>query len=429
MPKKIGFGAVLALVFGSQIGSGIFVLPALLAPFGWFGIYGWCFAGLGAMSLAFVFAELCSRLPKTGGPHVYIKQVFGSDVAFFVGWTYWLVSWISSAVLVVMTFACLRPFGVDTPSTFQYLMAEICLLTVLAFINCKSVELSGRIEFVLTLMKVVPFIIVPLLLFKDFNVANICMSSEHSSVSILDTLIIVTGLSFWGFIGVECATTPAGAVENPSKTIPRAIIFGTFCVILVYFINNLAIMGCVPGHILEKSSTPFVDAIDIVFGKNCSLIIAAITSIVCIGTLNAWILTSAQISLGLAQDELFPKFFAKKNKANAPYISVLICCFGMIPILLITKNDNLSQQITLIIDFSVKTFLFVYLACCLAFLKLILREKNIKKIILGIFSSVFCIIMILESSLESLVIASLFTFSGIFFYPFIKKNKIVSKKT
>lgn len=73
MSNKIGFWSVFAMVTGSQIGTGVFMLPASLAPYGGFSLLGWIISGCGAIALALVFGKLCSYYPKTGGPHVYIK--------------------------------------------------------------------------------------------------------------------------------------------------------------------------------------------------------------------------------------------------------------------------------------------------------------------------------------------------------------------
>lgn len=421
LPKKLGLYAVLAIVFGSQLGSGIFVLPSTLAIYGIFGIYGWFFAGIGAILLAMVFSHLCSTFPYTGGPHSYIKETFGNIPAFFIGWAYWLVSWISNTVVVIASIAYLIPLLGGISQTAE-LTLEITLLLIIMWLNCKSVVLSGKVELVLTTIKFIPFIIVPAIIIWNFDASNIAMAPEIQKLSYSKISAIVTVLCFWGFIGVECATTPADSVENPSKTIPRAIVFGTSAVALIYLINNIAIMGVIPAEKLAVSSAPFVDALKNVAGEKISLILSLIASIVCIGTLNAWVLTSAQISLGLAQDGLFPKFFAKKNSNGSPYIGVIICCVGMIPILILTKNENLSKQISYIIDFSVLTFVMVYFACCLASLKLSLQKKQIIKSILGVAALLFCLFIILDASKEALWISSSFFISGVSLIPFIKKN-------
>lgn len=424
--KKMGFYAVLAIVFGSQIGSGIFMLPSTLAPYGMFGIYGWFFAGIGAILLATVFSGLCSKFPNTGGPHSYVKETFGNIPAFFVGWAYWLISWVSSAVVVISSVAYLLPFFGEI-SQLAELVLEIALLLVIMFLNCRSVELSGNVELILTIMKFIPFIIVPAVIIWHFDASNIEISPEFENMSCLKLSSIVAVLCFWGFIGVECATTPAEAVETPSKTIPKAIVLGTCAVAVIYLINSVAVMGVIPSEKLAASNAPFVDAIKSVAGTNVSLVLSLIASVVCVGTLNAWVLTSAQISLGLAQDGFFPKFFAKKNSTGAPYISVIICCVGMIPILVLTKDENLSKQISYIINFSVLSFVMVYAVCCLAYLKISFKEKNIIRTIIGSAALYFCIFLLLDASLKELLIASLFFVSGLFVLPSIKNFGFSSK--
>ena len=200
--NKIGFWSVLALVFGSQIGSGIFMLPSTLASYGAFGIYGWCFAGTGAMLLAMVFAELCSKFPHTGGPHTYIREEFGDTASFFVGWAYWLVSWASTSVVVISSIAYLNPLlGHNSPAID--LILEMTLLLSIVCVNCKSVELSGKLEIVLMALKLVPFVIVPAFLIGNFDSANIVMSSEYTQLPPMKIAVMVTVLCFWGFIGVE----------------------------------------------------------------------------------------------------------------------------------------------------------------------------------------------------------------------------------
>lgn len=422
MSRKIGFWAMLSIVFGSQIGAGILVLPSQLAPFGIFGICGWGIAGLVAMMLAFVFSKLCSKFPFTGGPYVYVQQVFGNIPAFFTGWAYWLASMVSNIVLVITAVQCLKPFLRDAP---VYFILEIMLIFVLMFINCKSVQLSGNVEKALTLLKFIPFCIVPLIVCTKFDISIIQLAPKYAEISPIRLLISVVTISFFCFIGVECATAPAGSVENPSRTIPKAIMIGTFCVALVYFINNLAIMGVIPGNELAESSAPFVEAIEKVCGRNVSQLISVITSIVIIGTLNAWILTSSQILLGLSEDGFMPKYLSKKNVNGSPYISVIVNCIVMIPILMLTKIGSLTEQIMAIIDFSVITFLYVYIISSLAFVRII--EKQRKLLILGIITLFSCCLIVFESPWQAVLSSAVMVACGIFILPFVDIKK--SKKT
>jgi APA family basic amino acid/polyamine antiporter len=420
MSKKMGFVSVLSLVFGSQIGSGIFVLPATLAPFGIFGVYAWALAGIGAILLAFVFAGLCSNLPKTGGPHVYVQQVFGKKIGFFVGWAYWLVSWISTSVVFIAAIAALSVFFEKDSSPYVYLLLEIALLSVVTAINCRSVNFAGKVESFLAALKFIPFVIVPVMLFGSFDIKNISMSEEYADFSAIKLMIMVTMTSFWGFIGVESATAPAGIVENPSKTIPKAIIIGTLGVTIIYVISSLSVMGVVPSSMLATSKSPYVDAINLVLGENLSKIVSLVTFIIMVGTANAWTLSAAQVSLGLAEDKLLPSFFAKTNKNSAPYISILVSSLGMIPILILSINPNISSQISDIIDFSVGVFLMIYATCCLAFIKINMKKKNTINAVIGGAAFLFCLLVIANSSIQSTMVSLLFIATGVFMLPFAK---------
>lgn len=414
MSRKIGFWSVFALVTGSQIGSGVFMLPSHLAPYGIWGLMGWVTSGLGALALALVFAKLCSWFPRTGGPHVYVNKAFGPFFSFFTGWTYWVISWVSTPVVIVASVGYLTPLIGVHSSSFN-LALEIGLIFVITLLNFRGVKAAGHAEFFLTILKIIPLIVMPCAAFFMFRSDYFTSELSTASNSISSSLSAATLLTLWAFIGVESATTPAGSVENPSKTIPRAIVFGTICVAILYFLNNLGIMGVVPGSELMNSPAPYVAAAQRIFGGNWHLIISVIASIVCIGTLNAWVLASGQISFGLAQDGFLPEIFAKKNKKEAPFWSLLISFLGIVPLLVLTSQENLSRQLNLILDFSVTAFLFVYLICCFAFFKLLPhhQKRSFFAYGYGVIAFLFCAWVLYETPLKTLLISGGFTATGV----------------
>lgn len=432
-PRKIGFWSVFALVIGSQIGSGVFMSPTTLAPYGMYSIAGWLLSGCGAVALALVFAQLCAWLPKTGGPHVYVQQAFGHCAAFFTGWTYWVISWISTTVVIIASIGYLTPLmGIQSPLVNTSL--EIFLLIAVTALNFRGISAAGHIEFLLTLLKIIPLCIIPLIALFYFDIHNFTVASTVTTLSLSQILSRVTLLTLWGFIGLESATAPAGSVENPSKTIPLAIVTGTICVALVYVLNSLALMGIIPGAQLINSPAPYADASQIIFGGNWHLMISAIASIICIGTLNAWILTSSQIALGLSQDRLVPAFFGYKNKHDAPYWGLIMSCVGIIPLLILTADKSIASQVLTIIDFSVTAFLFVYIVCSCAFFKILLQKKDTftrRTLILlatyGCIALIFCGWVIYETPVNIILTASLFTLSGVPLYLlFHRKQKRVT---
>lgn len=423
--KKIGFWEVLALVLGAQVGSGILILPTELAPFGLYTVIGCSIACLGAMSLAFVFSDLCNRFPKTGGPAVYVNEAFGRTASFFTGWTYWLVSWISTSIVVIACAGYLSPF-IGKFGNDAYIIAELIILVAVTVINCISVELSGKLELALTVLKFIPLIIIPLFAIPKFNVLNFSLAPEFHSVCPVSIISSCTLIAFWGFIGVECATAPAGAVKNPKKNIPLAIVCGTICAAILYAANCIGIMGAIPNEILARSNAPFIDfAASTYLGHTAKVIISVIGFIICLGTLNAWTLASGQIALGMATDSLLPNCFKITNKRKSPIFNIIVSSIGIAIILFLTRQNNIAKQLKDIIDFSVISFLFIYLTSSVSYMKLFGKRNNKIKNTLGVFACCFCTYVVACSSCYAIIIASMFTLSGLLLYPWLKKQKNV----
>ena len=424
--NKIGFWPVFAIVTGSQIGTGIFMLPAVLAPFGYYSIIGLFIASIGAISLACVFASLCALYPKTGGPHAYVKEAFGDHLAFLTGWTYWIISWVSSTVVIIATISYLKPMMPGYKNEF-YLLLEIMLVILITYINLRGVHAAGTVEFVLTLLKFIPLIIVPLLAMWQFDYSNCIISNDYASASPILLLSKVTVLALWCFIGLESATTTAGSVKNPQVTIPLAVIAGTLTLTIVYILNNLSIIGLIDAAQLRVSEVPYVDAAQKIFGGNWHMAVSLILAVVCIGTLNAWTLISGQIALGLAHENYFPSIFSKTNKNGAPYCGLIVAAIGMIIILLVTFNANIVDQLVNIIDISVITFLYVYLICSISYLVIYrkVKETSIMKLVFAIFSILFCLWVVFNNPLIENLVAILFILLGLpMYWWYRKRNKL-----
>lgn len=423
--KKIGFWSVVSIVVGSQIGSGIFLLPSSLAAFGGVGVASWMVSGFGAILLALVFSELCKAYPKTGGPHVYVNQAFGRRLSFFVAWTYWVISWLSSPAVILAAvgyISSLFPNGLTPASVF---IVEITIIASFMLLNLGGVGASGKVELVLTVLKLVPVFVLPLLCLPFVNNANFepFNATDTSTFTALSSAALLT---FWGFIGVETATTPAGSVNNAKKTIPLAITTGTIFVLLTYLLCNYAIMGVIPPEVLKVSKAPFTDAAKAVLGGNFHYLVSIAGAVVCLGTLNAWILTSGQIALGAADDKLFPKFLGRQNKNNAPYVAIVISTLGMLPFFVFAIFDqNLVGQFTKIIDASVTLFVVVYAICVFSFLKIFYKsgEMGLYHILLGTISLLFCGWILLSSEMLSVIISAIVILSGMPVYYFVKDTK------
>lgn len=419
---KIGFWSVVSIVLSSQIGSGIFMLPSSLAFYGSIGLASWLISGTGAILLALVFADLCRIFPKTGGPHVFVQPVFKHKWGFLTAWSYWIISWASSSLVVVAAVGYLGAAFGGFSQTFS-LILEVMLVLMLMGLNLRGVRSSTQAEFIFTVLKIVPLIVLPLACLPHFQMQNL-KPFNLSDLPTHQALAATVLLTFWGFIGIECATTPAGSVESPQKTIPRALVFGTIAVALIYLINCVCVMGVMAPQHLQLSQAPYADVARIVFGGQWHVAIALMAFVVCMGTLNAWILTSGQIALGAAQDQLFPKIFSKVNRQQAPTWAVIISSLSMIPLLFLTMEDTLVAQLTKIIDASVTAFLFIYTLCILSYVVLCFQQKfKLYKKIVGLLALLFCGWTIYASHIQMIIWAVVMFASGIPVYHLLFRQK------
>ncbi|MBI3508133.1 MAG: amino acid permease [Chlamydiia bacterium] len=418
--KKLSFRALVSLVIGSQIGSGVFLLPASLAILGPISLFGWLISGVGAILLALVFSQLSLRLPQSGGPHVYMERAFGKTAAFYTAWTYWVVSWMSSIAVILAAVGYLSSM-ISIASPAMMLLAEILIITTISLINMRGAGVAGSLELFLTILKCLPLIVIPIAGLFYLRPEYFAWTASTNTLQSLNTASLMT---FWGFIGLESATVTAGIIENPSKAIPRAVIMGTIAVAAIYFLNSIGIMGIIDPQILAHSSAPYVDAAHALFGLGWHTVIACIAFIVCIGTLNAWVLTSGQMAKEAGTAGLFPSIFGKTNRFGAPYVSLSIALCCTLPLLCLTLTPNILHQLNEIIDISVTIFLFVYLGCSCAFLKILSQEKgSLFYRCIGWLAVAFCVWALSYITLKHLAIGALFLASGLPIYLWQERKK------
>jgi len=355
-----------ALVMGNMIGSGVFLLPASLAPFGGIGLIGWFFSAAGAVLLALVFARLSRLNPTAGGPYAYTRQAFGDLPGFLVAWGYWISSWCTNAALAVACVGYLDPFipGLvrHPPSAAALAVGMVWLLTG---VNAQGVRTAGRVQVLTTALKVLPLALVGIggLFFLD---------PSHFAVAQTAPRVIAAGvtatatLTLWAFLGLECATIPAGTIRDPARTIPRATITGTLLAAALYIISTVGVIGLLDPAVLGQTSAPFAEAARALAGDRAALVVAFGAAISCFGALNGWILIVGQLPMAVAQDGLFPRAFSSLSSRGTPVTGMVIA--GVLTTTLIGMNytRSLVDLFTFIILLATLSTLVPYAFCSLA---------------------------------------------------------------
>ena len=375
-PQKIGLITATSLVVGNMIGVGIFVLPAVLSNYGSVSLVGWLLTAAGALILAKIFSNLSKIVvSKSGGPYVYSKTGFGEFTGFLVAWGYWISCWISNGAIAIAIIGA-ASFFVPELAANSALSASLALILIWFFtwINSLGIKESGRVQLITTILKILPliFIIVFGVFFFDVNNLpkfNLTGESDFSAISAVATLTL------YAFLGIECATIPAGNIKNPEKTIPKATMFGTIIVTILYILGTLILFGILPIEVLQKSPAPFAEAAKIMGGEYGGYFVAVGVIISGLGVLNGWILITGQISLATAKDNLFPEFFKRENKKGAPVTGFVIGAVLSSLVMLLNYTEGLVDQFKFIVQLTVLVALIPYLFSSAAYALIIIEKK------------------------------------------------------
>lgn len=366
--KRLGFWSCWSLTVGIMIGSGVFLLPAVLAPYGLLSFAGWLLTGGGSILLALVFARLSSRTHRSGGVYVYAQEAFGDLTGFLIAWGYWTAYWIAIPAAAIAFVGYLVVFFPDlTENTVAQTFIALGLIWLSTLINIRGVREATLVQLMMTILKLIPlFMVISLGIFvgDPQNLPEL----NPKNISLIEGLAVTALLTMWAFSGMEAGAMPAGDVKDPERTIPRAIIFGTLTVAFVYISSTAAVMLLVPQEVLVNSTSPFAEAASVLGGWGPKLIaVGALVSTA--GALHGTIFMTGQIPMAVALDKLAPAVFAKRNKGGAPYTSLILA--GILGSILLVANYSrgLIGAFMFLIMMSTLTFMIPLLASSIAELR------------------------------------------------------------
>ena len=378
-PRQIGFWTCLALVIGNTIGTGIFLIPAALAPLGWNALYGWGITIGGALCLAYVFAALARMMPQAGGPYDYIASAFGPMAGFFVMWSYWISQWVTNAAIGIGLVSYMSPFA---PEFFARPIVgpiiAIGIVMLMTAIATRGVRASGAVQIATTFLKLLPLVAVILAVFLVLGSGDSSAATTANVAPAPVALPAIAGaiaLTLWPMQGFESGTVPAGRVIDPARTIARATMIGTRLVGLIYKLVTLAVFLLLPSDEAAKSTAPLADLISHVWGSGAGKLVAAFALISAIGALNGWVFLQAEVQLVLAERGVFPRVFARVNKAGMPVYAHLLGCTLSVALIAMNLSSGMIQIYTFIILLATVATLVLYLAGALTMLALIKRGR------------------------------------------------------
>lgn len=361
-----------ALVVGNMIGSGIFLLPATLAPYGWNSIFGWVMTIGGGILLAIVFAALSRNFPKAGGPYAFTQEAFGPAAGFLVAWSYWISIWVGNAAVATGAVSYLSVFfPALTETTGLHALVTLGIIWILTAVNCRGAYLAGGVQLATTLLKVLPlFAVIALGFMIVAGDGGASIAPLKASEISLAPITAAATLTLWGLLGLESATVPAEKVKNPTRTIPRATMIGMIITGIIYLFACSAIILLQPADEVANSSAPFADFVAKYWGAGAGKWLALFAAISGFGALNGWILLQGELPYAMAKGGVFPAFFARTTARHAPVRAHVVSSLLLSGIVLLNYSKSMTEAFEFILLLSTTASLVMYLACSLAALKL-----------------------------------------------------------
>jgi APA family basic amino acid/polyamine antiporter len=365
--QRIGIWMTSALVVGTMIGAGIFMLPVALAPLGANAIAGWLLSGAGALCIAFSLA----RLSRLGGDGIQanIERSLGPNPAFLVTWAFWVSNWVSQAAVATAGAAALSWIAPEFAGPEFVIPLAIGSVLLLTGVNALGVRAAGGLSVLTVLIKLLPLAAVILIL-----LIRGASSAPYEPIAqapfTFANIATAVALTFYALTGFESATTPVAKVRDPARTIPIAILGGTLFVALTYLLASTSVQLLLPVSLVAVSPAPFADVIAAQWGSGVAALAALTVAIAAFGCLNGLILATGELGYSMALRRDLPAFMTRTRRGNTPVAAQLVGSGLTVLLILANSSRATTSLFTFVILLSTAAVLVVYLAGALSAWKL-----------------------------------------------------------
>ena len=435
LKRELGLFAAVAIVIGNIIGSGIFMAPASLAAASnpKTTIIAWVITAIGSILIALSFANLGSKMPKTGGPIVYTRAAFGDFAAFLIAWTYWIGAWAGNAAIITAFMSYFTYFVPQANNPVIAFLVTSAILWFFTLINVLGAKEAGIVGIITTVLKIIPlivFIIIGAINFKP-EYLNTVSSTNVSGMGTLSAAIAVT---LWAFVGLESATVPAGEIKDPETNIKKSTIYGTLISAVIYILISVIAMGAMSQGSLAESKAPLADIINAATGGTWGGNFIAIGAIIStLGATSGWILTTARSAYAASKDNLFPSVFGTIHpKFKTPTASLIISGICANILLIMNYVGSLRSAYDFMILLATLAFLPAYAFSAAAEIVLLIKHSEdfnvwnfLKNSFIALVAFAYSIYAIYGTGAEVVMYGFILMLAGIpfFLYMMLQNNK------
>jgi APA family basic amino acid/polyamine antiporter len=351
LARDLGLSHAGAIVVGTIIGSGIFLVPTeMMQAVGSARLVylAWVVGGLLSFFGALTYAELGSMKPQAGGEYVYVRDAYGPLAGFLYSWTWFLIA--KPASIATVTTGLVRILGtfsvfsffphpfIAYPFTVSYgQVVAIAAAILVSWLNYIGVRRAGDFQFVFTLLKVAIILGIVAVGFSYSggswaNFATEFVGAKGGIGGFFAALVA----ALWAYDGWNDLTMVAGEIRNPQRNIPLSLIWGVATVGALYILVNAAVQYVLPASAVAATERPASDVVALVLGHAGASLVAAGMAISMLVTLNGTIMSGARVPFATARDGYFFKAIAEVHpRYRTPAVSIVVQCALAVILLLV----------------------------------------------------------------------------------------------
>jgi APA family basic amino acid/polyamine antiporter len=362
LKRDLGQWAAAAIVVGTVIGSGIFLVPStMIKSVGSVSMVGvvWVVGGLLSLAGALSYSELAAAIPEAGGEYAYLREAYGPLWGFLYSWTQmWVAKSGSLATLATGFFVYLANFFPPLDRVFYSLplplgphggplefrygqLFAIALILALGLLNYTGVRVGGDVQVAVTVVKValIGFIVV----------AGLTYGRPHSAPAAAPVAAVtfsgfVAALvaALWAYDGWNNVSMVSSEIRDPQRNLPRALVWGTAAVIVIYLLANCAYFHVLSGAEVAGSMRVAAEMMRRVLGAPGAAAVSVAAMISIFAALNGSILSGARVPYAAARGgHFFAAIGRVQPRFRTPGVSILALCAWAAVLTLSGKYDDL----------------------------------------------------------------------------------------
>ena len=356
LARDLGVSHATAVVVGTIIGSGIFLVPAeMMQAVGSARLVylAWIVGGLLTFFGALTYAELGAMKPQAGGEYVYVRDAYGPLAGFLYGWTWFVIAKPASIATVVI--GLVRILG--TFSIFSFLshnliaspfavswgqVVAIAAAVLISFLNYIGIKKAGEFQLVFTILKILIILGIVAVCFVGgttqggWNNFAGTFSGAHGGFAGFMAALVA---ALWAYDGWNDLNMVAGEVKNPAKSIPVALIAGVAIVAALYMLMNAGVQYVLPADAIAHSPRAASDAVAAVMGYRGASLVSLGMALSMLVTLNGTTMSGARVPYAMARDRYFFRALAEvHSRFHTPSVAIIVQAILSITLLLLGGN-------------------------------------------------------------------------------------------